>query len=86
VATNKGSLIAFARSQEKVSLVILGILDLVIDVPGRIRGNMSALQVVWDDKINVLWYPAPIVGPYYRVKILLIHPWNLGEDKEHANY
>jgi len=82
VATNKGSLIAFAEAR-KSSCSDTGDIDLVMRRSEDQGKTWSALQVVWDDKNNVCGNPAPIVDRITG-KILLLSTWNLGEDKEHA--
>jgi len=82
VATNKGSLVAFAEAR-KNSCSDTGDIDLVMKRSEDEGKTWSALQVVWDDKNNVCGNPSPIVDRITG-KIMLLSTWNLGDDKEHA--
>jgi sialidase-1 len=80
IATNKGSLLAFAEGRKNASSDT-GDIDVVLKRSDDNGKSWSDLQVVWNDGENVCGNPAPVVDEVSGTVFLLM-TWNLGSDHE----
>jgi sialidase-1 len=80
VATNQGTLLAFAEGR-KNGCGDSGDIDLVVKRSRDGGKTWSALSVVWDDGANTCGNPAPVVDRR-NGRVILLSTWNLGADRE----
>jgi sialidase-1 len=80
VTTTHGTLLAFAEGRKK-ACSDTGDIDLVMKRSEDYGKTWTALNVIWDDGMNVCGNPAPVVDQSTGT-IHLLSTWNLGEDHE----
>lgn len=80
VATNNGTLLAFAEARKK-GCSDTGDIDLVMKRSTDGGKSWGPLEIVWDDGDNTCGNPAPVVDRTTG-NILLLSTWNLGTDHE----
>lgn len=80
VATNKGTLLAFAEAR-KTNCGDAGDIDLVVKRSVDSGKTWSKLSVIWDDGGNTCGNPAPVVDQRTG-NVILLSTWNLGTDHE----
>lgn len=80
IATNNGTLLAFAEGRKNGSSDT-GDIDLVVKRSEDNGKTWSGLSVIWDDTENVCGNPAPVLDKTTGT-IFLLSTWNLGTDHE----
>lgn len=80
IKAKDGSLLAFAEARKK-SCSDTGDIDLVMRKSNDQGKTWSAMQVIWDDGLNVCGNPAPVVE-HETGTVFLLLTWNLGSDHE----
>lgn len=80
VATNKGTLLAFAEARRN-NCGDAGDIDLVVKRSLDGGTTWSKMSLVWDDANNTCGNPAPVVDRTTG-NVLLLSTWNLGTDHE----
>jgi sialidase-1 len=80
IATNKGTLLAFAEAR-KNNCGDAGDIDLVVKRSADGGRTWSGMIMVWNDGGNTCGNPAPVVDRRTG-KIILLSTWNLGSDHE----